>query len=96
MVLLSVGTAPRTSTCLVLLSTQTSLLRSPPGQPFKRVSEVRLVVLDVGVHDCKGQHVAGLTRDAFRVLNSGWEQPFALFAREDAPVTIGLIKRWVI
>jgi Ca-activated chloride channel family protein len=58
---------------------------------FRLVSEVRLVVLDVGVRDRQGRPVTGLPREAFRVFDSGRERPIAVFAREDSPVTIGLV-----
>lgn len=55
------------------------------------MSEVRLVVLDVGVRDSQGRPVLGLPKEAFRVLDSGRSQALTNFAAEDAPVTMGLV-----
>jgi len=67
-----------------------------PGKPleepgYRIVDEVRLVVMDVGVRDSKGLPVSGLEKKDFRVLDNGRESPLVAFAREDAPVTIGLV-----
>ncbi len=60
-----------------------------PG--YRIVDEVRLVVMDVSVLNLKGLPVSGLTKSNFRVLDDGKESPLVAFAREDAPVTIGLV-----
>jgi Ca-activated chloride channel homolog len=56
---------------------------------FRAQSE--LVVLHVMVKDRQGAYVAGLSPDAFEVLEDGRPQPIAFFASEDAPVTVGLL-----
>lgn len=50
-----------------------------------------MVVLPVTVTDARGQIVAGLTVDDFRVLDNGRLQPIVLFRGGDMPVTVGLI-----
>jgi VWFA-related protein len=74
------------------------LLAGPqhPGKPleepgYRVVDEVRLVVMDVSVRDSKGLPVSGLKKSNFRVLDNGKESPLAAFAKEDAPVSIGLV-----
>lgn len=63
----------------------------PEGPEFRLVSEVRLVVLDVGVRDHQGRAVTALRREAFRVFDSGRPQSITAFAAEDSPVTIGIV-----
>jgi VWFA-related protein len=50
-----------------------------------------LVVLPVNVTDANGNFVSGLTEDNFRVYEEKKLQDLALFQREDAPVSVGLI-----
>jgi Ca-activated chloride channel family protein len=50
-----------------------------------------MVVLPVTVTDARGQSVAGLTSDHFRVYDDGKLQPIALFRGGDVPLTVGLI-----
>jgi VWFA-related protein len=45
----------------------------------------------VTVTDTRGQSVAGLTSDHFRVYDDGRLQPIALFRGGDVPITVGLI-----
>src|SRR5262245_8519161 len=64
----------------------------PQQEPdFTIRSDVRLVVLDVGVRDHKGGLVSGLTKDNFTVLEDGRPQPIQVFVAEDAPVTVGIL-----
>jgi VWFA-related protein len=60
-------------------------------QPFKLSATAELVLLDVGVKSATGEHVAGLTKDNFRVYEDGKLQRVSHFASEDAPVTAGLV-----
>ena len=53
--------------------------------------QTEMVVLPVTVTDTKGQSVAGLTADHFRVYDEGRLQPIVLFRGGDVPVTVGLI-----
>jgi Ca-activated chloride channel homolog len=50
-----------------------------------------LVVLPVNVTDTNGNFVSGLTENNFRVYEEKRLQDLALFQREDAPVSVGLI-----
>jgi Ca-activated chloride channel family protein len=50
-----------------------------------------MVVLPVTVTDARGQSVAGLTSDQFRVYDDGRLQPIALFRAGDVPITVGLV-----
>ena len=50
-----------------------------------------MVVLPVTVTDARGQSVAGLTVDRFRVYDNGRLQPIALFRGGDVPITVGLV-----
>jgi Ca-activated chloride channel family protein len=68
-----------------------ALCQVPEPREYRLVSEVRLVVLDVSVRDGSGRPVAGLAREAFRILDSHRPQPITAFAAEDAPVTIGIV-----
>ncbi|HUB83887.1 MAG TPA: VWA domain-containing protein [Bryobacteraceae bacterium] len=63
--------------------------QNEPGSTFR--SDVRLVVLDVSVKDRAGGFVPGLTKDNFKVLENGLPQPIVVFAREDLPVTVGIL-----
>jgi Ca-activated chloride channel homolog len=62
----------------------------PPGQPTI-VSTVNLVLLDVSVTDGRGNFVSGLTREDFHVFDNGVKQSLSDFAKEDQPVTVGLV-----
>jgi Ca-activated chloride channel homolog len=50
-----------------------------------------LVAVPVTVTDGRGQHVAGLTQDNFRVYDNGRLQPIAVFDSGDAPVALGVV-----
>ena len=50
-----------------------------------------LVVLPVNVTDTNGNFVSGLTENDFRVYEEKRLQDLALFQREDAPVSVGLV-----
>jgi VWFA-related protein len=50
-----------------------------------------LVVLHVTVKDRSGAYVTGLPREAFSLFEDGRPQRLDFYAREDAPVTAGLI-----
>jgi len=60
-------------------------------QDFTIRSEVRLVLLDVSVKDRAGAFVAGLAKDNFSVFENDVRQPITVFAREDLPVTVGIL-----
>jgi len=61
----------------------------PPGATIKR--DVDLVVLHTTVEDAKGQFVPDLKQDNFKVYEDKIEQRISVFAREDIPVTMGLV-----
>ena len=54
-------------------------------------AETRLVVLQATVEDNHGVLVPNLSRDAFAVYENGKRRPIALFLKDDAPVSIGLL-----
>jgi len=60
-------------------------------QGFTIRSDVRLVVLDVSVKDRAGAFVPGLAKENFTVLENGAPQTIVVFAREDLPVTVGIL-----
>jgi VWFA-related protein len=78
---------PRT----VLLLSLLGLLAQPPQDPPEFSSTTELVVLHVSVVDRKDGFVAGLTRDAFTVLEDGRPQSIAFFESKETPVTVGLV-----
>jgi VWFA-related protein len=53
--------------------------------------DVNLVQLPVTVTDEGGRSIAGLTKDAFRVMVDGRPQAITVFQGEDAPVTAGIV-----
>lgn len=60
-------------------------------QEWRLVSEVRLVLLDVGVRGKDGNSVSGLRREQFRVFDNGRPTPLTSFLQEDLPVTLGIV-----
>ncbi len=50
-----------------------------------------LAVLHVAVTDDRGHQIAGLTREAFAVIEDGAPQPITVFSGDDAPATVGLL-----
>jgi Ca-activated chloride channel homolog len=60
-------------------------------EDFTIRSEVRLVLLDVSVKDRAGAFVPGLAKDNISVFENGVRQPITVFAREDLPVTVGIL-----
>lgn len=67
------------------------LLSAQPQTELRIVSEVNLVVVDVAVRDRQGKPLANLSKEQFRIFDNGRPKPLAAFAREDSPVSIGLI-----
>jgi Ca-activated chloride channel homolog len=63
----------------------------PSEQPFKLSVTAELVLLDVSAKSVTGEYVSGLTKDNFRVYENGKLQTVSHFAREDSPVTAGLV-----
>ena len=54
-------------------------------------SEARLVVLQATVKNDRGELVTDLSRDVFTVYEDGKRQRIAIFRKDDAPVSIGLL-----
>jgi Ca-activated chloride channel family protein len=50
-----------------------------------------LVLIPVSVTDSRNHAVTGLERDAFRVFENQTEQQVVQFAREDAPISVGIV-----
>jgi len=65
--------------------------KQPPPQSPTIKRDVDLVVLHTTVEDAKGQFVPDLKQDNFRVYEDKIEQRISVFAREDIPVTMGLV-----
>lgn len=64
----------------------------PPGPgEFIVSSDVDLVLLDVSVKDPRGGYVSGLEKENFKVFENGKQEIIRIFAKQDAPVTIGLV-----
>jgi Ca-activated chloride channel family protein len=62
------------------------------GLPEFRISvKVDLVLLHASVVDKKNHFVSGLEQNRFRVLEDGVEQKIESFAREDVPVSMGIV-----
>lgn len=53
--------------------------------------EARLVSIRVSVADRFGRFVTGLSKDDFEVFDDGVEQEIAVFADDDAPVSMGIV-----
>jgi Ca-activated chloride channel family protein len=78
-----------------LLTASAGLLLPPLAsatQPdFTIHSDVRLVLLDVSVKDHAGLLVSGLAKSNFVVLENGKERTITVFAKDDMPVTVGVL-----
>ncbi len=66
-------------------------VESPPQKDFTLTAESDLVMLDVGVQDSRGNTIAGLTKDNFRVYENGKLQTISEFTDADRPITAGLV-----
>lgn len=63
---------------------------TPQDRPtFKASSE--LVVLHVSVRDRGGRDIAGLTGDAFTVIDDGKPQTLEMFSADEVPASVGLL-----
>jgi VWFA-related protein len=84
---------------LVVLLEITTVFGQDAGRPVQRTNEqtpifssaAELVVVHVTVTDRRGAYVAGLTREAFQIVEEGVPQRIDLFTGEDSPVTVGLL-----
>ena len=64
---------------------------SAAQQPPTFHAEARLVVLHVTVTNPRGELITNLDRESFAVSENGRPQSIALFRRDDAPISLGLI-----
>ena len=53
--------------------------------------DVNLVLVEATVSDSRNRLVDGLTRDDFRVLEDGVEQPIRYFSRDELPLAVALV-----
>ncbi|PYR92458.1 MAG: VWA domain-containing protein [Acidobacteria bacterium] len=74
---------------LVLMGLTTSLALGQPAAVFH--AETRLVVVQLSVHNSRGEAVTNLDRRAFTVYENGKQQPVPLFLGDDAPVSLGIV-----
>jgi Ca-activated chloride channel family protein len=58
---------------------------------FKLSVDVDLVIFNVTVTDSKGRSVKGLSKDDFRIIESGQAQSIQFIRPEDIPATVGLV-----
>ncbi|HEY1494437.1 MAG TPA: VWA domain-containing protein [Candidatus Solibacter sp.] len=50
-----------------------------------------LVLVNVSVLDAHDRPVTGLSREEFRILDNGREQPIRFFAHDDAPLSLAIV-----
>lgn len=89
----------KTSLILVLALAASLVVRAqqtrPTPEPDAPVASFRaqteLVVVHASVRDRRGQHVSGLTAQAFRIFENGVPRPVSIFSGQHEPVTLGLI-----
>ena len=63
----------------------------PPGKSSHLRADVKVVLVPVSVTDLYDRPVTALPKASFRVLEDGVEQTVTSFAREEAPVSLGLL-----
>src|SRR4051794_25353311 len=64
----------------------------PRRQPSANLrADVKLVLVPVSVTDAVDRPIIGLPKESFRVLEDGVEQTITSFAREEAPLSVGLL-----
>src|ERR1700739_1249509 len=71
-----------------------ALSQKPPdsnSRDFKLSVDVDLVIFNVTVTDTKGRSVKGLSKDDFRIVESGQDQTIQFVRPEDTPATVGLV-----
>lgn len=78
-----------------LLLTTLAVLAAPAAERAPLMSTFRadstMVLVHVSVVDSHDRPIAGLGKHQFRVFEDGKEQSISAFAREDAPLSIGVI-----
>ena len=65
--------------------------QTPAPHDYKVTVDVNLVVFNAMVTDSKGHLVKGLSKDNFRVVESGRDQEIQFVRPEDTPATVGLV-----
>jgi Ca-activated chloride channel homolog len=87
-------------TAVLLLAQQTPIRLPPPppetpkeapGEVPVFTSDTRRVLLHVSVLDRNGKLITTVPQSAFKVTENGIDQQIRFFAREDVPVSMGLI-----
>jgi VWFA-related protein len=76
---------------LVIMLSAASLASLQAQEPPNFTAQSRLVVLQATVVNSKGDLVTNLNRDAFTVREDGKPQTITQFAREDVPVSLGIV-----
>jgi Ca-activated chloride channel homolog len=75
--------------CSLLTSSFSPAVSAQERPTFRASSE--LVVLHVSVRDRGGRYVAGLTRDAFTVIDDAKPQTLEMFSSDEVPATVGFL-----
>src|SRR3954471_13731390 len=65
--------------------------RPDAGRQANLRADVKLVLVPVSVTDALDRPVTALRKESFRVLEDGVEQTITSFAREEAPLSVGLL-----
>lgn len=87
----------RTTSLIAILVASCALLPALPASPalpvppaqFRASSE--LVVLHVSVRDRRGRYIAGLTKDAFTVIDDAKPQTLEMFSADAVPASVGFL-----
>jgi Ca-activated chloride channel family protein len=64
---------------------------APQDEAFTFTADASLVTLHVSVTDKNGKLITNLPRSSFKVFEDNVEQPLKTFAREDVPVSMGIL-----
>lgn len=76
---------------LLLLTGFVGETKAHTSEPYRLSANADLMVLHPVVRDRKGQFVSNLSQQDFQVYEDGVRQSIRIFAREDIPVTVGLV-----
>jgi len=72
-----------------LLAGSTLIAASQRDEPFR--SSIDMIRVTATVFGKSGDHVTGLTRDDFRILDDGHEQPITVFSSEPQPQSVAFL-----
>jgi VWFA-related protein len=75
----------------LVLPASSQKLPDSNARDFKLSVNVDLVIFNVTVTDAKGRSVKGLSKDDFRIVESGQAQTIQFVRPEDTPATVGLV-----